>query len=233
MKLISKIAASAIALALMAGGATAATFTFTEGNGHNRKLVAGSIDLNDANTSTPGFELDDLAGVAAGFAPDDVIQLHGRIVSSQDVFSYTFAFAQGFKVEFDLDGYLLAAGFTSSDGDQSEALSGLVGQNGRGGNPQVGLLPVKGVEFTLAGGGTSISRTFQTDVISGDPFLFSGIGGVEYTLTVDGSVGPAVGADALYDLKISAVPLPAGGLLLLGGLGGLAALRRRKGKANA
>ncbi|MEM6371206.1 MAG: VPLPA-CTERM sorting domain-containing protein [Pseudomonadota bacterium] len=229
MTVVSTVARCVLALALMAGSATAATFTFTEGNGNNRKLVAGSMDLDDANTSMPGFELDDLAGVGAGFGADAVVQLHGRIVSSQDIFTYTFAFMQGFKVEFDLDGYLLASGFTSSDGDQSEALSGLVGQDGRGGNPQSGLLPVKGVEFTLSGGGSTISKTFTTDVLAGsNPFIFSGTGGVEYVLTVDGSVGPAVGADALYDLKISAVPLPAAGLLLLGGLGGFAALKRRK-----
>ena len=35
------------------------------------------------------------------------------------------------------------------------------------------------------------------------------------------------------DYTIAAVPLPAGGLLLLGSLGGLAALRRRKKSATA
>jgi hypothetical protein len=40
---------------------------------------------------------------------------------------------------------------------------------------------------------------------------------------VPGAYGPA-----LDNVRISAVPLPAGGLLLLGALGGFAALRRRK-----
>lgn len=39
---------------------------------------------------------------------------------------------------------------------------------------------------------------------------------------------PSGGGRADIDLTVAAVPLPAGGLLLLGALGGLAALRRRK-----
>ncbi|MEM6890485.1 MAG: VPLPA-CTERM sorting domain-containing protein [Pseudomonadota bacterium] len=233
MQFFPKLAVSAIALALLAGGATAATYTFTEGDGNNRKLVAGSMDLDDADPSAPGFELDDLVGAGDGLGADDVLQIHGRIVGSKDVFSFSYAVAEGFKVEFDLDGYLLAAGATSSDGDQSEALSGLVGQAGRGGNPEAGLSPVKDVRFVLSGGGSTVSQTYQTDVLAGNPLLFTGMGGVEYTLTVDGSVGSYARTDALYDLKISAVPIPAAGFLLLGGLGGLAAMRRLKGSATS
>jgi len=232
---LNKFAIAAVTTAMMSTCATAATYTFTEGNGNNRKLVAGAnqIDLEDANNSTPGFDIDGLAGQTTGFGANDVVQLHGRIVSSQDVFSYTFAFAQGFKVEFDLDGYTLATDTNSSDGDDTESLSGLVGQDGRFGNPKAGI-SAKGVAFTLTNTADNsfITRPFTTDILDGeDPFIFAGLGGVEYTLTVDGSVGPQKGADALYDLKISAVPIPAAGFMLLGGIGGLAALRRRKGKA--
>ncbi|MEQ3711187.1 MAG: VPLPA-CTERM sorting domain-containing protein [Tateyamaria sp.] len=226
MNLVSKFASVVITSAIMATGASAATVTYTEGNGQNRKLVADSSDLEDS--PIPG-------GFALGsFESDDVIQLHGRIVSSQDVFSYTFAFSGAFNVEFDLDGYDLAAGLTSSDGTSSEDLSGLVGQVAKGGNPVAGTT-VKNVSFSLSSGGSTVSKTFVTDVLASnttDGFIFSGLGNVEYTLTVDGSLRPTSGAVALYDLKISAVPIPAAGFMLLGGLGGMAALRRRKSKSH-
>ncbi|MEO9575075.1 MAG: VPLPA-CTERM sorting domain-containing protein [Tateyamaria sp.] len=226
MKSIAKFATTASVLAVMATGASAATYTFTEGNGQNRKLVAGSTDLNDSPVPD---------GIPLGsFANDDVIQLHGRIVSSQDVFTYTFAFASAFKVEFDLDGYELATDLISSDGVSTfETISGLVGQVEKGGNPETGSTK-KAVAFTLARTGSSVTKSFTTDVWHDNPsdgFIFSGLGGFEYTLTVDGSLQPTQSAVALYDLKISAVPIPAAGFMLLGGLGGLAALRRRKGKA--
>ncbi|WP_108835507.1 VPLPA-CTERM sorting domain-containing protein [Tateyamaria sp. Alg231-49] len=141
-------------------------------------------------------------------------------------------------MEFDLDGYQLAAGLTSSDlvdpDSGYETLSGLVGQVAKGGNPVAGTT-VKNVSFSLSGGGSTVSKTFVTDVLASnttDGFIFSGLGNVEYTLTVDGSLRPTSGAVALYDLKISAVPIPAAGFMLLGGLGGLAALRRRKSKSH-
>ncbi|MEM9577877.1 MAG: VPLPA-CTERM sorting domain-containing protein [Pseudomonadota bacterium] len=199
---------------LSAVAASAATFTWTEGNGNNRKLVAGSIDLNDANSNTPGFDL-------GAFTAADALQVHGRIVGSQDVFSYSFTMSQAFNVSFDLDGYALALGGFESN-------SGLVGQKKRGGDPTPGEI-MKGVKFTLTGGGSSESRSFATDILSGaDPFILSGDGNTVYTLTIDGSVGPAAGKAALYDLRIAAVSVPAAGLLLISAVAGMGAMARRR-----
>lgn len=61
---------------------------------------------------------------------------------------------------------------------------------------------------------------FAFNVNAGQSFGF-------YMLATDGELGAANGA--IYgDTTVAAVPLPAGGLLLIGALGGIAALRRRK-----
>ncbi|MBT8460480.1 MAG: VPLPA-CTERM sorting domain-containing protein, partial [Boseongicola sp.] len=57
-----------------------------------------------------------------------------------------------------------------------------------------------------------------------DLFNYSGEAGV-FTLVIDGQRGSP---GATYDIGISAVPLPAAGWLLLAGVGGLAAMKRRK-----
>ena len=87
----------------------------------------------------------------------------------------------------------------------------------------------KAVTFELIKTGeTTLSRTFNTDYTNGDASIFSGGAGA-YTLRVSGA-GPL--STAYYNISIaaneasiSAVPVPAAGLLLLGGLGGLGGLR--------
>ena len=80
-----------------------------------------------------------------------------------------------------------------------------------------------------------ISFTYE-ETISGlfDPFLsFSEFAGVDFnsidTLTFTISSGTNISIDGrLTSISVSAVPLPAAGFLLIAGLGGLAALRRKK-----
>ena len=212
----------------LASGAMAATISVTEGNGDNRRLVDGSVDLEDASPGGIGFDLDALNG--GTFGAGDTIGIYGRIVSSVDRFSYTFTSGINFDVDFDFDGYDLAGG-----GSVGAGFSGLVDQtavlsenedtivNGGGKGVRISLVNTLLPEVLV--------RDFVTNwtsLTSADSSIFSNVAAGSWTLVVDGSVGPNTRRAALYDIEISAVPLPAGGLLLLGGLGGLAALRRRK-----
>ena len=77
----------------------------------------------------------------------------------------------------------------------------------------------------LAGGSVTIPEGVT------DSFQISTLLGAGATDTLKINYGAVVGGSAGradLDLTVAAVPLPAGGLLLLGALGGLAALRRRK-----
>lgn len=121
------------------------------------------------------------------------------------------------------------------DLDGSENLSGLLSSvivfaagtyelafelfgNSRGAGPD-------SVTITLGSWSTTISNILSGDDVSTIvPLTFTTTGGA---LTFQNAGGDNIGA-VLSSVTLSAVPLPAGGLLLLGALGGIAALRRRK-----
>ncbi len=117
----------------------------------------------------------------------------------------------------DLDGSTGNAGVFSTvrafEGGTYELSVQLFG-NGRGGSDTVTISLGTWSRTLVIGSGDDASQTFS----------FTTSGGV---LRFDNSGGDNVGA-ILSSVSLAAVPVPAGGLLLMGALGGLAMLRRRK-----
>lgn len=80
------------------------------------------------------------------------------------------------------------------------------------------------VTISLGSWSTTITLN-SADVYAGGPILFSTSGG---QLSFQNAGGDNIGL-ILSSVSLAAVPLPAGGLLLLAALGGLAGLRRSRG----
>lgn len=83
--------------------------------------------------------------------------------------------------------------------------------------------------FVSTDGVTFAYATSVTNASANNVFSFNVPGGpFSYLKVTDTSGSPSTDGYDIDSISVSAVPLPAGGLLLLGGLGGLAALKRRK-----
>ena len=85
-----------------------------------------------------------------------------------------------------------------------------------------------GVTFTwLTGGNTATIATNVSGSITLDTVI-AGLGSDTLQVAFGDPTQKRKLGRGTIDLSVAAVPLPAGGLLLLGALGGIAALRRRK-----
>ena len=203
----------ALALAFAATSALTATVGYSEGS---RPQVAGTIDMGDTSSKeSKAFDLVGNAGGAfdGGFGAGDSINLHGRIVSSVDNFKFTAT--SSFVIEFIFGGYDLANG-------GSVSASGFVSQT----------KVEKMATFVLKNmaDSSTVSTVYTTDITSADgnggsAMIFAG-GPGSYIFAIDGRPGPNTPV-GLYDVRISAVPLPASVFLMFAGLCGLGLLKRR------
>ncbi|WP_299355377.1 VPLPA-CTERM sorting domain-containing protein [uncultured Shimia sp.] len=231
MKFGALVAIAAAGL-LFAGGAGAATYIgITEGK---RDLVSGTTALIGTDCSPIGC----IGGTKLGFGAGEasVVDLHGRIVGDRD--RYIFEATSSFTISFLFGG--VQAIDTINDGQEDGTgaeytlnPTGFIreGVDGEGLNNR-SVFSLLG----LLGNPLDLEHTMRTNVGGpnsnklpnpGSPILFQG-GPGSYAFTIDNrDSNPSYAAR--YDIQIAAVPVPAAGLLLLAGLGGLGfASRRRK-----
>ena len=225
-----KLIAAAAALSVVATSGIASTVAFTEGR---RDLVANSIKLRDTK-SNPAKAFDtvnnDGGAISGDFGSGDQIDIHGVIVDLTD--NFAFLAETAFTVEFNFGGYYLSDDDDSNLADNSFVeTSGFTSRSRDEKAATFSLLRAVESGFELVD-----SYTNSTGILSGQDntknpgtSLIFAAGPGRYVLQIDGSGEHAPGAGVgLYDLSVvAAVPLPAAGFLLLGGLGGLALLRRK------
>ncbi len=97
-----------------------------------------------------------------------------------------------------------------------------------GANTNTGAPPII-LSFGLGGATQTIVFNTQPPSLVSAVYTFVYDNSGDYLFFADTSGTPNdQGGPVLDNVKLSAVPLPAGGLLLLGALGGIAALRRRR-----
>ena len=203
------IALAAIMLSTSFAGAVTIQ-AITEGT---RPTVTGTVNIGGDAAGTPeGFSLSSLT--AAGQS----IDIHGRIVGSIDYFNFTST--TSVLIEWIFGGYSTAGGFVPN--------SGFVLEGSSGGNT------VDISVYTPDSSGVKIgalANPYSTNITStagngGTDAIFALLAPGSYTLEIDNS---SPSKAALYDIRVSAVPLPAGVVLLLSGLGvmGIARMRRK------
>ncbi len=196
----------AAALSLIASTSSAATVTISEGI---RAPILGSLDLGDVKGS-PSKAYD-----AGDYGSGDTLNIHGRMVSKIDTFA--FSMANAFSVSFIFGGFETENGLSRSSGFTAEK---------RTDNTSVfRLLDANDPTRVIT------ERTFTTGITSeddngGNALIFAADAG-DYLFQIDGSVFNNRRTPALYDVQISAVPVPASAWLLLAGLGALGVAGRR------
>lgn len=191
--------AAALAVTLFAGVGIAEAATLKVTEG-KRPAVVGSSKIGDvfAPGGADGFDVGSIDG--------NVVEIYGRVTSAVDLYVYDFVTSGGVFIDF------IFGGIETVNGPVD--LSGLTGDDG------------KDVLFELLAADDTVlaSKLFKTDITDGDANIFTHFGAGEYSLRISGTTKQ----EALYDIRISAVPLPASVLLLLAGVGGLTVAARRK-----
>ncbi len=218
---MTKILATAAAVALLPIAGSAATLSLTGGT------VVGSVPTNfgvlrDINGTVTAPV--DLTAPLTVYDDDDVAGT-GLYASSLNSVKVTLTYI-GYEAANVNNASSLSAGAASFSTSTSAYGDQITFVQGGGAGTLVDL-----VFSTLGGGGVSpctISNgaTFGGTCQVGFSSIFNS-GGSTYAMFGDG-LGDSDLDDIVFRVDVSQVPVPAAGFLLVGGLGAMAALRRRK-----
>ena len=152
-----------------------------------RDQVAGTTVVNfPGNTPTVDVPTMDPLDLGTLTNPGDYITLHGRIVGQVDPYTFT-SNVSAFKIEFIFGGVQLESGGSLNP-------TGFIAET---------MSPSDAV-FSI---GPATSASISTDVDTGNPLIFASteMGTIDFVIDgTQGSTGPG-----LYDIKITAVPVPA------------------------
>ena len=199
----------AVAFALVAGAASAATYNFdytgSEQNASGPTLSCDALGILNYAGCTVTYNAAGLGVDGKPDLPSQVGSIDGFVLGSSERLTFTFA--------TDMIWNSITLGGWDANDDLRLTYDGGTTTYGPGGDSTIALLGVTSKFLTV----TAYGEPF----VDGDLFCLLGCRNPDryYDIFTVASINVS---------DVAAVPLPAAGLLLVGAIGGLAAFRRRK-----